>query len=101
MNQKQFRVLILHCFLIGKYTAQAKQWFQKCYTDADPAEIIIKRCFADFKRGRRDTDEERSGRPNEVVSPENIKMHIIIFNDRKVKLPELDNIVKMLKNLLV
>ena len=39
-----------------------------------PSETTIKRWFADFKRGHRDTDDaERSGRPNEAVTPENIK----------------------------
>ena len=90
MDQKQFRVLILHCFLMGKNTVQAKQWLEKCYGNSSPSETTIKRWFADFKRGRRDTDDaERSGRPNEAVTSENIKkIHKIVLNDRKVKLPE-------------
>ena len=77
MDQKQFRVLILHCFLMGKNTVQAKQWLEKCYGDSAPSETTIKRWFADFKRGCRDTDDaERSGRPNEAVTAENInKIH--------------------------
>ena len=53
----------------------------------------------DFKRGRRDTnDAERSGCPNEAVTPENIKkIHKIVLNDRKVKLHELTDIVKISK----
>jgi len=36
-----------------------------------PSETTIKRWFADFKRGRSDTDDaERSGRPNAAVRPE-------------------------------
>lgn len=99
MDQKQFRVLILHCFLMGKNTVQAKQWLEKCYGDSAPSETTIKRWFADFKRGRRDTDDaERSGRPNEAVTPENIKkIHKIVLNDRKVKLRELADIVKISK----
>ncbi|KAF7278717.1 hypothetical protein GWI33_008093 [Rhynchophorus ferrugineus] len=88
MDQKQFRVLILHYFLIGKNTVQAKQWLEKYYRDLVPSETTIKRWFADFKRGRRDTDDaERNGRPNEVVAPENIeKIRKIVLNDRKARI---------------
>ena len=54
--------------MMGKNTVQAKQWLEKCYEDSAPSETTIKRQFADFKRGRRDTDDaERSGHPNEPV----------------------------------
>jgi len=37
-----------------------------------PSETTRKRWFADFNRGRRDTDDaERSGRPIAAVTPEN------------------------------
>ena len=43
-------------------------------------------------------DAERSGRPNEVVTPENIKKaHKIILENRKVKLQEIADIMKMSK----
>ncbi|KAF7278592.1 hypothetical protein GWI33_008166 [Rhynchophorus ferrugineus] len=54
MDQKQFCVLILYSFLMGKIP------------DTD--------------------DAERSGRPNEVVTPENIKKHNIVLSDGKMKL---------------
>ncbi|KAF7271913.1 hypothetical protein GWI33_015255 [Rhynchophorus ferrugineus] len=74
MNQEQFRVLILHYFLVGKNTVQAKQYLEKCYKNSAPSGTRIKRWFANFKRGRRDTDDaQRSGRSNEVVTPEIIK----------------------------
>jgi len=98
MDQKKFRVLILHCFLMEKNTVQAKEWLEKCYGDSAPSETTINRWFADFKRGRRDTgDAKRSGRPNEAVTPENIKIHKIVLNDRKLKLRELADIVKISK----
>ena len=83
---------------MGKNTVQAKQWLEKCYGDSSPSETI-KRWFADFKRGRRDTDDaERIGHPNEAVTPESIKkIHKIVLNDRKVKLHELADIVKISK----
>ncbi|KAF7281841.1 hypothetical protein GWI33_004214 [Rhynchophorus ferrugineus] len=90
MDQKQFCVLILHCFLLRKSTVQAKQWLEKFYEDSASSETTIKRWFADFKRGRRDSDDAECCRcPNEVVTPENTKkIDKIVFNDGKLKLPE-------------
>ncbi|GFS73119.1 HTH_48 domain-containing protein [Nephila pilipes] len=57
---------------MGKNTVQAKQWIEKCYPDSCPSKATICRWFAEFKRGRTDTnDAERSGRPVEAVTPEN------------------------------
>ena len=49
---------------------------------------MIEKCFAVFKRGRTNTDDaERSGRPNSVVIPENIKKaNKMVLSDRKLKL---------------
>ena len=59
---------------MGKNTVQTKQWFDKCYLDSAPSEIIVKRWDADFKRGHTDTnDAERSGHPNSAVVSENTK----------------------------
>jgi hypothetical protein len=85
---------------MGKNTVQAKQWLEKCYGNSVPSETTIKRCFVDFKSGRRHTnDAKRSGRPNEAVTPENQikKIHKTVLNDRKVKLCEIAYIVKISK----
>lgn len=59
---------------MGKNTVQAKQWLEKRYEDSAPSETTTKLWFADFKRDRKDTDDaERSGQPNEAVTPENIQ----------------------------
>lgn len=99
MDSKQFRVLIYHCFLMGKNTVTAKAWLDKCYPDSAPSKATVERWFAEFKRGRKDTeDAERSGRPKEVVIPENVKeVRQIIFADRKVKLQEIANTLKISK----
>lgn len=99
MDKNGFRVLIHHCFLMGKNTVQTKQWLDKCYPDSAPAQSNIKYWFREFKRGRTDTtDAQRSGRPNEVVTPENIKkIHKIIMNDRKLKLSEIADTLKISK----
>ncbi|KAF7278468.1 hypothetical protein GWI33_008372 [Rhynchophorus ferrugineus] len=97
MDQKQFHILILHCFLMGKHSVQAKQWLEKYFKDSASSETTIKRWFADFKRGRRDTDDaERSGRPK-LVRPENKKNSQNRFERSRSKFRELDNIAKLLK----
>lgn len=82
---------------MGKNTVQAKQWLDKCYADSAPSASTVKRWYADFKRGRADThDGERSGRPNSAVVPENIKkVHKIVLADRKSKLREIAEEVKI------
>ncbi|XP_055307605.1 histone-lysine N-methyltransferase SETMAR-like, partial [Sitodiplosis mosellana] len=84
---------------MGKNTVQAEEWLQKCYPGSAPSIATIKRWFADFKRGRTDTDDaERSGRPNEAVIPENItKINKMIMADRKLKLQEIADILKISK----
>ena len=88
MEKSEFRVLIKHCFLMGKNTVQAKQWLDKCYSDSTPSKTTVKRWFADFKHGHTDTnDAERSGHPNSAVVPENTKeLHKLVLIDRKLKL---------------
>lgn len=97
MNSKQFRVLIYHCFLMGKNTITAKAWLDKCYPDSAPSRQMVEKWFADFKRGRTDTDDAgRSGRPIEVVTPENNrKVHKIVLENRKVKLREIADTLKI------
>ena len=60
---------------MGKNTVQEKQWLDKCYSDSAPLETKVKSLYADFKRGRTDTnDAERSGHPHSAVVPENTKI---------------------------
>lgn len=91
LEKHEFRTLIKHCFLRGKNTAEAKQWFDKYYGDMAPGRSTIQKWYADFKRGRLTTDDApRTGRPIEVVTPANIKkIHSIILTDHKVKLREI------------
>ena len=76
---------------------QAQQWLEKCYVDSAPSKTTICRWYAEFKRGRTDTeDAERSGRPNEVVTPETIKKdHQIVLENRKLKLREIADTLKI------
>ncbi|KAL7724756.1 hypothetical protein ACLKA6_008633 [Drosophila palustris] len=53
--------------------------------------------YAEFKRGRTDTDDIPStGRPNDAVIPENVEKTLkIIMSDRKVKVREIADILKI------
>ena len=71
------------------------QWLQKCYPDSAPLTTTIKRWFADFKRTDTD-DAERSGHPNQAVNSENIEKTIkIIMGNRKIKLQETTDTLKL------
>ena len=95
MEKSEFRVLIKHCFLIGKNTVQAKQWLDKCYSDSAPS--TVKRRYADFKCSRTNTnDAEQSGSPNSAVVQENTKkFHKLVLVDRKLKLREIAEDLKI------
>ena len=90
-------------FLDGNDTVQAKQWLDKCYLNYTPSEITVKRWYADFKRGCTDTnDAKRSGCQNSTVVPENIKkLHKLILADRKLKLCEIAEELKIPKDSVV
>ena len=97
MDSKQLHVLIYHCFLMKQNTVQTQQWLEKCYGDSAPSKTTICRWYDEFKRGRTYTeDAERSGRPNEVVTPETIKkVHQIVFENHKLKLREIADTLKI------
>lgn len=99
MDKKDFCVLIKHCFLLKKNTVEAKAWLDKHYSDSAPGKSTVEKWFAKFKRGEMSIEDDgRSGRPKEAVTEENIKkIHKIILNDRKVKLIELAETLKISK----
>ena len=59
----------------------------------------MEKWFADFKLGRANTDDaERSGRPSSAVVLENIKKaHQMVLADRKFKLREVADTLKISK----
>ena len=64
MEKSEFHALIKLCFLMGKNTVQAKQWFDKCYSVSSLSETMVKRWNDGFKNGRTATnDAEHSGYP--------------------------------------
>ena len=78
---------------MGKNTVKAKQCLDKRYGDSAPRKSKIINRYAEFKRGRTNTDDaECSGHPKSTVVPENItKVHKIVLGDRKLKLHEIAN----------
>lgn len=82
-----------------KNTVEAKAWLDKHYLDSSPGKSTIEKWYGKFKRGEMSTEDgERSGRPKEVVTDENIKkIHKMILNDRKIKLMEIAEALKISK----
>ena len=97
MEKFEFCVLRKHCFLMDKNTVQAKQWLDKHYSDSAPSETMVKRWYADLTHGHTDTnDVEHSGHPNLAVVLENTKkLHKLIQADRKLKLHEIAEELKI------
>ena len=87
MKKREFLVLIKHCFLVGKYTVQTKQWLVKCNGESFPSRQMVQKWIGEFKRGCTSTnDVERSGRSNDVTTPEIIKtIHDIVLDNPKEK----------------
>lgn len=97
MEKSEFRVLIKHYYLRKKTITETKAKLDKYYPDSAPSMKMIQKWFSDFRCGRTSTDDaERSGRPKDVSTPENVeKIHDIMLNDPKVKLRELAETTKM------
>jgi len=97
MEQKEFRVLIKHCFLVGKNAIRTQEWLKKYYSTSAPSKITICQWFRELKCGRTSTDDApRPRRPIEAVISENAKkIHQIVLNDRKVKVKEIADVVKI------
>ncbi|XP_035223709.1 histone-lysine N-methyltransferase SETMAR-like [Stegodyphus dumicola] len=76
---------------MGKSTVQAQQRLEKCYPDSAPSKTTICRWYVYLKRSRMDTND--AGRPNEAVTPENVKQVLkIVMNDRNREIAETVNI---------
>ncbi|EFN76544.1 Histone-lysine N-methyltransferase SETMAR, partial [Harpegnathos saltator] len=66
-----------------------------------PSFTTVKYWMAEFKRGRTSCqDEHRSGRPNEVTTPEMMKkIHKMVLDDRRLKVRELEDMVGISKSI--
>ncbi|KAF7263203.1 hypothetical protein GWI33_003507 [Rhynchophorus ferrugineus] len=67
------------------------------FSNTAPEKSTIKDWYAKFRRSEMSTEDgERSGRPKEVVTEENIKkINKIILNDRKLKLNKVADILEI------
>ena len=76
---------------MGKNTVEAKQWLDKRYGDSAPGKSTIIDWYAEFKRGRSNTnDAERSDHPKSAVVPKNIKkVHKIVLSESKLRIREI------------
>ena len=90
MEKSEFRVLIKHCFLIGKIL------FKQSNSLISVIRTLLRRKQR-LKGGRTDkNDAERSGRPNSAVVPENTrKLHKLVLADRKLKFYEIAEEMKI------
>ncbi|KAF7274584.1 hypothetical protein GWI33_012768 [Rhynchophorus ferrugineus] len=97
MDKKEFCVLIKYCFLKGKNSVEEKTWLDVDFQDTAPGKSTIKDWYAKFRHGEMSTEDgKRSERPKEVVTDENIKkIHKMILNDRKLKLDETADTLKI------
>ncbi len=82
---------------MGKNTVQAQQLLEKCYSNSVPLKTTICPWYADFKYGCTDTNDAKcSGRPNEAVTPENIKQVLkFVMDNHKLKVCEITEIVNI------
>lgn len=99
MEKTEIRAVIKYQYLKGLKPQEIIADFQKTLGASAPSKTIVYDWYNEFKRGRTSTDDApRSGRPNEVTTPENIeKIHRIVLNDRKVKVGELAETMGMSK----
>ena len=82
---------------MGTKTVEAKQRLDKRYGDFVPAKSTIIDWYTEFKCNRINTDDtERSGLPKSAVVPENrTKFHKIVLGDRKLKLHDIADALKI------
>ena len=98
MEKSEFRVLIDHYFLLEKTLSEIKTKLNKYYSDSAPSHGIVQKWFTEFIMcGYTSTETIPSlGRPNEITTSEIInKIHDIVLNDLKVKVPGVAEIVSI------
>lgn len=91
MNKREYRVLIKHCFLMGKSAVDAKQWLDKYHDEFAPAKSTVHGWYAEFKRDRLETeDAPRPGRRSSAVNLETIKkVQRTILEDCRARVREI------------
>lgn len=85
MDRYEIRAVIKYLFLKGLTPQEIHEDMSNTVQANCPSYSTVKNWVADFKRGRKTTsDEDRSGRPADVTTPETIDaVHNLILNDRR------------------
>ena len=97
MEKSEFCALIKHYFLRGKSIEETRKKLARYYKESAPSHGMVHKWFTEFRYGRISTsDAERPGHSKEVTSQELIdKIHDIVLNDRRLKLREISETVKI------
>lgn len=97
MEKEQYRAVIRFLFLEGKTVEEIKVKLDAVYRDHTPSMTTVRYWFNEFKRGRTSIfDEQRPGRPTDVATDEIVgKVHDIIFADRRTKVREVAEAVRV------
>ncbi|KAG5341710.1 SETMR methyltransferase, partial [Acromyrmex heyeri] len=95
MEKEQYRSVIRFLFLDGKMYEEIKTKLDAVNENSSPSMTTVRYWFNEFKRGRSSVfDEERPGRPADVVTEEIIeKVHDMILADRRTKVHEVTKAV--------
>ena len=86
METVEIRAVIKYLFIKGLSGKEAYEDLASTLGENAPSFTMVKKWFAEFKRGRTSTeDADSSGRPSDVSSPETIKKILdIVLADRRV-----------------
>ena len=91
MEQSEFQAVIKHLYLKGSTPKEIKAELVEVHGTSVSVFATVYNWVNEFKRGRTSTkDEDRSGRPVEVTTPEIIdKIHDMVLSDRRIKVREI------------
>jgi len=100
MEKIGHRYVIQYFHLKGLSPTNIKAELDSTLGESAPSFTTVKYWVAEFKRGRTSCqDEHRSGRPNEVTTPEMVKkIHKMVLDDRRLKVRELADMVGISKS---
>lgn len=100
MEKISHRYVIQYFHLKGLSPTNIKAELDSTLGESAPSFTTVKYWVAEFKRGRTSCqDEHRSGRPNEVTTPEMVKkIHKMVLDDRRLKVRELADMVGISKS---
>lgn len=91
MEKAEIRAVIKYFHIKGLSPKEIKAELDGTLGESSPSYSTVKTWVADFKRGRKSTDDApRSGRPKTATTTEIVeKVHRVVLNDRRLKLAEI------------